>query len=277
MILHTDIQGSQAWLDSRRGVITGSRFKDCRDRYADKPEKINKKTGEVTPAVKGGPSTKCLTYAMDTARERVGGSLLASYANGAMRMGTEQEPYARAAYEFATGNFAEEVGFITTDDRRYGVSVDSLVDDDGLIEIKTMVSSATLFTAVIDRDITEYIDQCFGAMWLLGRKWCDLVLWAPDLADIGLSLTIIRIERDDDVIELLEADLMAFEARVTEYEDRLRAKAAVMNFDGVIWDSETSESFQHAEALIAAASAPAPAAPPARSTAPADVPADIFA
>lgn len=209
LIIHTAPQGSQEWLDARRGVITGSRFKDCRDK------------------LKGGaPSKKCLSYAMDVARERVGGRTPDVFANAAMRTGTEQEPFARAAYEAKTGNFVEEAGFITTDDGLFGVSVDGLVDDDGIIEIKTMVSSDTLFTAVVDGDISAYTDQCNGAMWLLGRKWVDLVLWAPDLDPIGRQLTIIRIERDDDAIEELEGDLMVFERMVTKYENLLKKEAA---------------------------------------------------
>lgn len=209
LIIHTAPQGSQEWLDARRGVITGSRFKDCRDK------------------LKGGvPSKKCLSYAMDVARERVGGRTPDIFANAAMRTGTEQEPFARAAYEAKTGNFVEEAGFITTDDGLFGVSVDGLVDDDGIIEIKTMVSSDTLFTAVVDGDISAYTDQCNGAMWLLGRKWVDLILWAPDLDPIGRQLTIIRIERDDDIIEELEGDLMAFERLVSKYENLLRKEAA---------------------------------------------------
>ncbi|WP_334166295.1 lambda exonuclease family protein [Achromobacter mucicolens] len=209
LIIHTAPQGSQEWLDARRGVITGSRFKDCRDK------------------LKGGaPSKKCLSYAMDVARERVGGRTPDVFANAAMRTGTEQEPFARAAYEAKTGNFVEEAGFITTDDGLFGVSVDGLVDDEGIIEIKTMVSSDTLFTAVVDGDISAYTDQCNGAMWLLGRKWVDLVLWAPDLDPIGRQLTIIRIERDDDSIEELEDELMAFERLVSKYEHLLRKEAA---------------------------------------------------
>lgn len=209
LITHTAPQGSPEWLEARRGVITGSRFKDCRDKLKS-----------------GAPSKKCMDYAMDVARERLGGSAADKFATAAMRTGTEQEPYARAAYEARTKLFVEEAGFITTEDDLFGVSVDGMVDADGLIEIKTMVSSATLFNAVVDGDISEYIDQCNGAMWLLGRKWVDLVLWAPDLEPIGRHLTIRRIDRNDNAIEELEADLMEFERMVTKYENLLKKEAA---------------------------------------------------
>ena len=209
LIFHKDPQGSPEWLEARRGVITGSRFKDCRDRLKSKE-----------------PSKNCLNYAMDVARERAGGKAAEVFVSSVMRFGTEQEPRARAAYEAATGRFVEEAGFITTDDRKFGVSVDGLVDEDGIIEIKTMVSSSTLFTAVVSGDISEYVDQCNGAMWLLGRQWVDLVLWAPDLEAIGRKLTIVRITRDDDAIEALEADLLDFERRVTRFHQQLTQLAA---------------------------------------------------
>jgi len=227
MIHYAHPQGTDEWKASRKGVITGSRFKDARDRLADKPEKTEKKTGEVTPAQRGAPSAKQIGYAMDTARERVGGTVPPVYQNTAMRTGTEQEPHARMCYEAMTGNLVQEVGFITTDDRLFGLSPDGLIDADGVLEVKTMVSSATLFQAVAGGDISEYIDQCNGYLWLLGRQWVDLVLWSPDLEPLGLHITVIRINRDEQAIEALESDLMAFAALVTEYEAKLRAKVAI--------------------------------------------------
>lgn len=208
MIYHDHPQGSEAWLEARRGVITASRFKDARERL---------KTGE--------PGKKCIGYAQDTARERVGGKAPGAFVNGAMRFGTEQEPEARRAYEVKTGYLVDEVGFYTTDDRLFGVSVDGLIDQDGILEVKTLVSSDTLFTA-LGGDISAYIDQINGALWLLGRKWVDLVLWAPDLACIGRHLTIRRIERDENAIQALEDDLMGFAKMVAGYESILRLVSA---------------------------------------------------
>lgn len=194
-------QGSEEWLTARRGKITGSRFKDARDK------------------LKGGqPSKACLGYAMDIARERIGGSAPSKFQNAAMRTGTEQEPFARAMYEARTGHMVDEAGFYLSDDAVFGLSPDGLVNDDGVIEIKTMVGSDTLFTAVADGDVSAYMDQCLGYLWLLGRQWVDLTLWCPDLN----HMVIKRITRDEDAIEALEADLMAFARLVTQYENTLR-------------------------------------------------------
>ncbi len=205
MIVYRDPQGSEAWLAARRGVLTASQFKTCRDKLKN-----------------GQPSKAALLYAMNTARERCGGSVLPTFANAAMRMGTEQEPIARAAYEIQTGAYVNEAGFICTDDRKFGVSVDGLIDEDGMYECKTMVGSETLFTAAVDGDISEYVDQCNGGLWLLGRKWIDLHLWVADMPHLS---QIIRITRDEEMIAALEDDLIAFERLVSGFEQRLRAKA----------------------------------------------------
>jgi len=220
MKIYTDPQGSPEWLASRRGVITASRFRDCRDYKA--PTAAQKKEG----ATRGEPSAKLMGYAYDVARESLGGTAPANYQNSAMRFGQEQEPQARAAYEARTGAWVDEAGFITDDEGVFGVSVDGLVGADGVIEIKTMVSSETLFTAVADGDISAYRDQCLGAMWLLGRKWVDLILWAPDLAALGRDMTVIRIERNEQEIEALEADLIAFWRIVEGLKAKLSKHAA---------------------------------------------------
>lgn len=205
IIHHQHEQGSEAWLDSRRGCITGSNFRTAREKL---------KTGQ--------PSKAAMDYARDLARERLGGKAPAKFQNAAMRTGTEQEPLARMAYERRTGNLVEEVGFFTTEDGLFGLSPDGLIDDDGVLEIKTMVSSDTLFTAVADGDLSAYMDQCLGYLWLLGRQWVDLVLWVPDLN----YMAIHRITRDENAIEALEADLLAFAELVRKYEAKLRAALA---------------------------------------------------
>lgn len=198
-------QGSEEWLTARRGKITGSRFKDARDK------------------LKGGqPSKASIGYAMDIARERIGGSAPPKFQNAAMRTGTEQEPFARAMYEARTGHMVDEAGFYLSDDGVFGLSPDGLIDDDGVLEIKTMISSDTLFTAVADGDVSAYMDQCMGYLWLLGRQWVDLTLWCPDLNHMAIH----RITRNEDAIEALETDLMAFARLVTQYENTLRAAIA---------------------------------------------------
>lgn len=218
IIFDTSPQGSESWLAIRCGAITGSRAKDARDFLA--PTAADKKAG----ITRGAPSKAQLTYAMDLAREREGGKVPQTYVNAAMKIGTAEEPVARDLFEVVDGYLVEQAGFAYTADRKFGASVDGLLNlggpptEDGIWECKTMVSSATLFKAMVFGDISEYRDQCLFEMWLLGRKFVLLSLWCPDLQ----KLHTIRIERDEEELQALEDDLMAFERRVTEYQAALR-------------------------------------------------------
>jgi hypothetical protein len=215
MKLYTAPQGSEAWLQLRVGKITASRFKDARDRL--KPAK-----GETV----GKPSSKCIAYAAQVAVERIAGrSLEQKFQSWQMREGQEQEPAARNAYDVETGNVVQEVGAIGTEDDLFLYSPDGLIGSDGLLEIKTLLSAEVILRVVGGGDLSDYMDQCLGGLWLTGRKWIDLVLWAPALEPIGRALTIHRITRDENAIEALEADLLAFAQMVKRNEQLLVGEA----------------------------------------------------
>ena len=210
MKFHDHEQGSDAWLASRAGVITASRFKDARDRL---------KSGQF--------SSKATGYAAQVALERIAGKPVEKFfVTWQMKEGQEQEALARIAYEAHTGNLVSEVGFITTEDDRFGYSPDGLIGTDGLLEIKTILSGDVALKVCGENDLSAYMDQCLGGLWLTGRKWIDLVIWCPALSAVGKDLTIHRITRNESQIEALEADLLAFLRLVDQDEALLRMKAA---------------------------------------------------
>lgn len=216
MQIHNHEQGTEAWLASRAGVITASRFKDARDR--NKPAK-----GEIV----GKPSAKCTGYAAQVAVERIAGKPIDKFfENWQMREGKEQEEFARIAYEATAKEMVEEVGFITTDDGFFGYSPDGIIGIDGLLEIKTILSGDVAVKVCGHHDLSGYMDQCIGGLWLTGRKWIDLVIWCPALESIGKHFTVHHIERDEEAIQALEDDLMAFLQLVNENETILKMKAA---------------------------------------------------
>lgn len=234
-------QKSEGWHAARRGVITASRFEDAtscgngftrqQQTYVDavlagkgeataldlagykkKPSSdliARALAGEVLPLIW---SDTALSYAHDKARERLGGFPLDGGQSFAMRVGIEQEASAVDAYELERGVLTRSAGFAYTSDRRFGVSVDRLVGHDGMLEVKTMVSSSSLFSKVVDRDIAEYLHQCQGGMWLLTRRWCDLCLWVYDLQ----ILIVIRIDRDDGFIDAMSEKLVLFDRLVDQ-------------------------------------------------------------
>lgn len=202
-MLNSFEQGSPEWKQARAGKVTASRAKDARDRLKS-----------------GAPSGKQIAYACQVAMERVSGAPAdMTFENWQMREGHVQEPIARAVYERRTGNLVDEVGAFATDDDLFLYSPDGLIDGDGLLEVKTLFSPERIMTIVGNGDVSDFIDQCMFGLWLTGRQWIDLVVWVPSLE----HLTIKRIDRDEDYIEAMETDLMAFSRLVTQYENTLRS------------------------------------------------------
>lgn len=196
-------QCSPEWKQARAGKVTASRAKDARDRLKS-----------------GAPSGKQIAYACQVALERVSHQPAdATFENWQMREGHVQEPIARAAYESRTGNLVDEVGAFATDDDLFLYSPDGVIDNDGLLEVKSLFSPERIMTIVGNGDTSDFEDQCMFGLWLTGRQWIDLVVWVPSLN----HMVIKRITRDEDAIEALEADLMAFSRLVTQYETKLRA------------------------------------------------------
>ena len=208
-ILTSFEQGSPEWKQARAGKVTASRAKDARDKLKS-----------------GAASGKQIAYACQVALERLSGQPAdATFENWQMREGHVQEPIARAAYERRTGNLVDEVGAFATDDDLFLYSPDGLIDGDGLLEVKTLFSPERIMTIVGNGDVSDFIDQCMFGLWLTGRQWIDLVVWVPSLE----HLTIKRIDRDEDYIEAMETDLMAFSRMVKQYETTLRDAIAANN------------------------------------------------
>lgn len=225
MILLHDEQGSPEWKQSRAGVITASRFSDARGRLTRAT-----KTGGI-----GDPTADAVKYACQVAIERIAGQPIDNtFATWQMRRGTELEPEARERYEALTGHIVEQAGLALTDDRVFGYSTDGLVDvltddganvsPDGLVEIKCPAAPEKIVGAWRDPAAAadEYIDQIHGGLWITGRKWCDLVVYCPWLRSVGKDILIHRIWRDDDAIDALADDLLAFARVVDRHESMLR-------------------------------------------------------
>jgi len=206
-------QGSEAWLQVRAGVITASRAKDARSRL--KPLK-----GETV----GKPSAKMLAYAKQVAVERIAQRPVDKFfETWQMKEGQIEESNARQAYEADSGAFVDEAGFITTDDGIFGYSADGLIGEDGLLEVKSLFSSERIVDLIGERDVSDFRDQCLMGFFVTGRKWIDVVLWAPALKNINREKTVVRIARDEDEMYLFEQDMLFFKALADKYETQLRS------------------------------------------------------
>lgn len=203
-------QGSEEWHKARCGVITASKFRDA-----------------VEKTAKGKPTAKSELYAAQVAIERISGQPSDEVFNSwQMQRGSKLEPMARMEYEAATSNLASESGVVLTDDRLFSYSTDGELNDDGIIEIKCLASAIGVLQMWRDRDLSEYMHQIQGGLWITGRKYCDFVMYAPQLESVGKQLFKQRVERNEAFIDEMVEQLLAFAKVVDSNEAILRMKEA---------------------------------------------------
>ena len=197
------IQGTTDWFAIRLGKVTASRVAD------------------VIAKTKTGYSTSRENYMAQLVVERLTQTKAESYTNAAMQWGTDQEPFARAAYEAAQGVMVEEVGFVPHPTIEWaGASPDGLVGDDGLVEIKCP-NTATMIEALLTGKVpTKYFTQMQFQMACTGTKFCDYVVFDPRMP-AKAQLFIARVDRHDVYIAEIEAEIVKFLAEVESQVQQL--------------------------------------------------------
>lgn len=200
-------QGTPEWHALRLGKVTASRVSD------------------VLAKIKKGEAATRRDYRRQLTVERLTGQKEEMFANPAMRWGTEQEPFARAQYETKTGNLVDQVAFIDHPTiSMFGCSPDGLVGDDGLVEIKCPNTSTHLDYLESDKAPKKYLPQIMAQLAVTERNWCDFVSYDPRLPN-GLELFIVRVNRDDAYIKVMELEVQKFLDEVNQAVAKLMEKA----------------------------------------------------
>jgi putative phage-type endonuclease len=198
-------QGSNEWHLLRLGKVTASRIAD------------------VLSKGKSGESASRRNYRTELVVQRLTGLPGESFSNAAMEWGTNTEPKARTAYEVEKQQFVEQVAFIDHPSIEwFGCSPDGLVAD-GLIEIKCPNSTTHVDYLADNKPPAKYIPQMQCQMAVTGRQWCDFVSFDPRLPD-DLQLFVVRLERDQEYIEAMEAEVKKFLSEVDEMFTKLKER-----------------------------------------------------
>ena len=189
-------QGTEAWFDARRGIVTASVVGQL----------VTPKT--IKPAA--NDHSRALTALL--VAERITGWSEPVYVSHDMLVGSLDEPVARLVY---AEHYAPvtEVGFMVRDDWgcRIGYSPDGLVGDDGLIEIKSRRPKAHL-TTIIDGEVpAENLAQIQCGLLVSGRQWCDYVSFCG-----GMPLWVKRVEPDPRWHDAIIAAVETFEQIAAE-------------------------------------------------------------
>lgn len=185
-------QGTPEWHECRRGIPTASRFADV--------------------LAKGQGITR-RKYLLTLAGEAITGECAESFSNAHMERGHVMEADARNLYAFDHDVEPQLVGFMRRG--RAGCSPDSLVGDNGMLEIKSKLPHLQLDVLEKGKLPSEHVAQVQGQLWIAGRDFCDFVSYWPKL-----PLFCIRVERDDAYISALKQAIADFVGELDVYIHR---------------------------------------------------------
>ena len=198
-------QRTEEWFAARLGKVTASRVAD------------------VLAKIKSGESASRKNYKMELVVQRLTNKVGESFTNAAMEWGTEQEPFARMAYEAHTGTFVKEEGFVDHPTiEGFGCSPDGIVGE-GLIEIKCPNTAIHIETVLENKAPSKYIPQMQCQMACTGAKWCDFVSFDPRVPE-DLQLLVVRVERDQEYIDAMEVEVKQFLSEVLDLFNQLKAR-----------------------------------------------------
>lgn len=195
-------QRSPQWYSARAGIPTASEFSTVMAKGKD-----------------GGASTSVTrkTYMLKLAGELITGEPMEGYENAYMARGRDMEPEARDIYAFVNDAPLTPVGFVRNG--RKGCSPDSLIGDNGGLEIKTAAPHILIPFLLRNEFPAEHKAQVQGTLWVAEREWWDLCVYWPKM-----PLFTVRAFRDDlyikqisDAVDRFNDELSATVEKIKTY------------------------------------------------------------
>ena len=218
-------QGSLEWRAARCGKITSSCFGKVMTRGRGKDEAWGQ---------------TAFTYMMEVLGEQLSGVPADEISSKYLEWGHTHEPTARALYTWRVGLPVTLTGFVPHPDLPLvGGSPDGLVGDDGCMEIKCPYTVRTHLETIFENKINDkdYQWQCQGNLWVTGRAWMDFVSFHPNLPE-DLQLHVIRVPRDEDMIEELEDRIKRFSDMLSVRLRKIREQVTKDDFFGSSEETE---------------------------------------
>lgn len=187
-------QNTPEWHLARAGIPTASKF--------------------ATVLAKGEGKTRA-KYMRQLAGEIITGQPMEGFSNAHTERGHVMEPEARELYAFATDTAPEQVGFVRNGQK--GCSPDSLIGDEGMLEIKTKIPDLLIECLERNEFPREHRAQCQGALWVAEREWIDIVVYWP-----AMPVFIKRAHRDEEYIANLAGEIDRFNDELAALVERIR-------------------------------------------------------
>lgn len=191
-------QGSPDWFAARMGIPTSSEFKTIVGVKKDARDKVTRQI-----------------YMRKLAGELLTGQPMENWSNDHMERGREMEAQARDLYAFTYDCEPEVVGFIRNG--QTGCSPDSLISNNGGLEIKSALAHIQIDRLERDELPSEHRLQVHGNIWLAEREWWDFASYCP-----RLPLFVKRVYRDETIIKELSVAIDQFNAELAELVARIK-------------------------------------------------------
>lgn len=187
-------QGSEAWFEARRGLLTASEMKHI-----------------ITPAkLQYASNDKERAHVYELAAQRLTGYVEPHYIGDEMLRGHEDELRAKIKYNEKYAPL-DECGFITNDKWGFtlGYSPDARVRQRGVVECKSRRQKFQLETIVNNAVPDEFKIQLQTGLLVSEEPWSDYVTYCG-----GMPMFIIRVEPDETVQKAIIAAATTFEEKV---------------------------------------------------------------
>jgi YqaJ-like viral recombinase domain len=199
-------QGSDEWMDARRGLLTASSIGQL----------ITTKT--IKPA--NNDYSRGLTLTL--VAERITGITEPVYITADMERGNIDEGIARDHYSEHVAPVIE-CGFmiLECDGTKLGYSPDGLVSDDGLVEFKSRKSKTQIATVLADEIPPANLAQCMAGLYVSGRDWIDYVSWCG-----GLPMYRKRVHPDQQWFDVIAEVVTTFEQNAADMINRYTTATA---------------------------------------------------
>lgn len=198
-------QGEDAWFQARLGLPTASKF--------------------ATVMAKGEGKTRS-EYMRKLAGEILTGEPAETFTNVHMERGKTMEDEARETYAFVEIADIRRVGFIRNGKK--GASPDSLVGNNGGLEIKTALPHIQIDRLERNRLPPEHKAQVQGNLWLSEREWWDFCSYWP-----RLPMLQVRVYRDEAFIKEMALEIDRFNEELDQLVSRIRNYGVRSSEDGM--------------------------------------------
>ena len=193
--------GSSEFVRARIGHCTASRVKDV--------------------LCIGGPA-KREKYLHDLVAERLIDAATDHYVSADMEWGLMTEPEAKHEYAKRTGLKLQDTEFtLHPTIEFFGSTPDSLVDPNGLAEIKCPRTSTLVGWKCAGVVPAEHKPQMISQLLCTSREWCDFVAYDPRIRNVDARIFVRRFVPTDKEMLAVETAVKEFLAEVSAMFDQM--------------------------------------------------------